>query len=81
MSPPRRTGPRPQRVEVENAIDAIVEETASALGALTGLGADPVRDALRSFTLRLLEAVGVDSGGVTITSKTTPVAQRVRRTE
>lgn len=79
MSPARPTGPRPQRVEVEDVIDGALETTAAALGALTGIGLDKIREQLRGYTLQLLEAIGVDSGGVTMTSNTTPVVQRKRR--
>lgn len=79
MSPRAPKGPRPQRVEVEDAIDALVEETTGALGALTGLPLEQLREGVRAHTLRLLELVGVDSAGVTVTSEATPKAKRVRR--
>lgn len=74
MSPRRKTGPKPQRVELEDGIDALLEQTVGRLG-----GSAETRTSLREYTLQLLELVGVDSAGVTVTSDETPRAKRIRR--
>lgn len=71
------TRKRPQRVELEDAIDALVEEGVDALGDL-GVISEQARDFLRDFALGLLELVGVDSGAVLATSEQTPKAARKR---
>lgn len=73
MSPRPKTGPRPQRVEVHDAIGALLERTIRALGGTT-----EIRIRLREYTLGVLELVGVDTGGVTVTSTATPKASRRR---
>lgn len=73
MSPRPKTGPRPQRVEVDEAIDALLESTVGALG-----GTEAIRQRLREYTLGVLELVGVDTGGVSVTSTATPKAGRRR---
>jgi len=74
------TPPRPQRVEVGQAVDALLDETAAAIGGVAAVGAELLRPHLHRYTLALLELLGVDSAGVTIRSDAgPPQVTRVRR--
>lgn len=80
MSPRAPKGPRPQRVELDDALDDLVEAGVSELSGLARVGAELVRPALREYTLRLLELVGADSAGVTLrTEAGPPRVTKVRR--
>lgn len=78
MSPRPKKGPRPQRVEVGEAVDALLDRTAAELGGLAQAGAELVRPTLHRYTLELLALVGVDSGAVLARSEQTPKAARKR---
>lgn len=76
LNPP----PRPQRVEVGQAVDALLDETAAALGGVASVGAELLRPHLHRYTLALLELLDVDSAGVTLRSDAgPPQVTRVRR--
>ena len=74
VSPRAPKGPRPQRVEVEDTIDAAVERAVKALG-----GGVRAREIARTLVLEALELFAVDTAGVFVSSKRTPKAVRVRQ--
>jgi len=78
VSPRAKTGPRPQRVEVGEAITDLLDRVSAELGGIAQAGAELLRPTLHRYTLELLELVGVDSGAVLVTSGATPKAARKR---
>lgn len=78
MSPRPKSGPRPQRVEVGEAVTALLDRVSAELGGIAQAGAELLRPTLQRYTLELLDLVGVDSGAVLARSELTPKAARKR---
>lgn len=84
MSPPKKTGPRPQDKRVVKALGTFID---GAIGVVTGIMPGGIDDALartaepklRELALKLLGDAGVDTAGLTIHAPVAPKVKRITR--